>query len=64
MTVKGKIVSITFTGRFKVVLDGVEKTFESHDGMLDWFQFVLNNARDRAKRALLLYDLRTIFSVK
>ena len=64
MTVKGKIVSITWSGRFKVVLDGIEKMFDSHDAMLSWFEYVVNNARDNDKRVLLLHDLKTVFTVK
>jgi len=61
---KGKIISIEYKGIWHLTIDSHRKQFVTFEKLESYLVFVLGNAKNKHKKALLRKDMEKLFNVK
>ena len=65
MMLKGKIISVERRDQlglhWRLIIDGKHKRFVSFNAVESYLMYVLNNAKDENKKALLREDMEKLF---
>lgn len=57
---KGKILKLSWDGRWNVSIERVNKSFSTYDELRSWLIDILDKVRDPKKKQLLLKDVTNL----
>lgn len=57
---KGKILKLSWDGRWNVSIERVNKSFSTYDELRSWLIDILDKVRDPEKKQLLLKDVTNL----